>query len=180
MTALAPLLQGFFADRLIGQRVASAHTIAAYRDSFRLLLGFVHERSGKAPSKLLLEDLDATMISAFLTHLEQTRANSVRTRNARLTAIRSFFHYAALRAPEQAESIARVLSIPEKRFYTTEISFLTDIEIARCSARLTARPGPAGGITHARGRRPDRAAGHRARRADCRQDSSSTDAGCGA
>ena len=127
MTALAPLLQGFFADRLIGQRGASAHTIAAYRDSFRLLLGFVHERSGKAPSKLLLEDLDAAMINAFLTHLEQTRANSVRTRNARLTAIRSFFHYAAL---EQAESIARVLSIPEKRFHTTEISFLTEDEIA--------------------------------------------------
>jgi integrase/recombinase XerD len=129
MTALSPLLQGFFTDRLIGQRDASPHTVAAYRDCFRLLLGFVHERTGKTPSKLLLEDLDAATISAFLTHLEQARANSVRTRNARLTAIRSFFHYTELKAPEQAELIARVLSIPEKRFDTTEISYLTEIEI---------------------------------------------------
>jgi site-specific recombinase XerD len=129
MTALPPLLQGFFNDRLIGQRDASPHTIAAYRDCFRLLLGFVHERTGKTPSKLLLEDLDPATISAFLAYLEQARANSVRTRNARLTAIRSFFHYAALKAPEQAELIARVLSIPEKRFDSTEISYLTEAEI---------------------------------------------------
>jgi integrase/recombinase XerD len=130
MTALPPLLQGFFTERLIGQRDASPHTIAAYRDGFRLLLAFMHERTGTAPSKLLLEDLDTATISAFLAHLEQGRGNSVRTRNARLTAIRSFFHYAALKAPEQAELIARVLSIPEKRFDTTEISYLTEVEIA--------------------------------------------------
>ncbi|MGO9962732.1 MAG: tyrosine-type recombinase/integrase [Acidimicrobiales bacterium] len=129
MTALPPLLQGFFTDRLIGQRDASAHTVAAYRDCFRLLLGFVHERTGKTPSKLLLEDLDATTISAFLAYLEQARANTVRTRNARLTAIRSFFHYAALKAPEQAELITRVLSIPEKLSASSEISYLTEIEI---------------------------------------------------
>jgi len=129
MTALSPLLQGFFTERLVGQRDASQHTVAAYRDAFRLLLAFVHERRGTAPSKLLLEDLDAATITAFLAHLEQTRHNSVRTRNARLTAIRSFFHYAALKAPEQAELIARVLSIPEKRFDTTEISYLTEAEI---------------------------------------------------
>ena len=129
MTALPSLLQGFFTERLIGQRDASAHTIAAYRDCFRLLLGFVHDRTGKAPSKLLLEDLDGETISAFLTHLEQTRHNSVRTRNARLTAIRSFFHYAALKAPEQAELTSRVLAIPEKRFDTTEISYLTEAEV---------------------------------------------------
>lgn len=128
MTALSPLLQGFFTERLVGQRDASQHTVAAYRDAFRLLLQFVHERRGKAPSKLLLEDLDAAIITAFLAHLEQTRHNSVRTRNARLTAIRSFFHYAALKAPEQAELIARVLSIPDKRFHTTEISYLTEAE----------------------------------------------------
>ena len=130
MTALPPLLQGFFTDRLIGQRDASPHTIAAYRDCFRLLLVFVHEHTGKPPSKLLLDDLDAVTISGFLAHLEQARGNSVRTRNARLTAIRSFFHYAALKTPEQAELIARVLSIPEKRFDTTEINYLTEIEIA--------------------------------------------------
>ncbi len=96
MTALAPLLQAFFADRLPRQRHASPHTIAAYRDSFRLLLKFVHQQTGKTPSKLQLEDLDAAMIAAFLGHLETERGNSVRTRNARLTAIHSFFHYAAL------------------------------------------------------------------------------------
>ena len=129
MTPLPPLLQGFFAERLARQRDASPHTIAAYRDSFRLLLAFLHEQTGKQPSKLGLEDLDATRISAFLGHLEKDRANSVRTRNARLTAIHSFFHYAALKAPEQAELIARVLAIPEKRFDTTLISYLTEPEI---------------------------------------------------
>jgi site-specific recombinase XerD len=129
MTPLPPLLQGFFTERLARQRDASPHTIAAYRDSFRVLLAFLHEQTGKQPSKLGLEDLDATRISAFLGHLEKDRGNSVRTRNARLTAIHSFFHYAALKAPEQAELIARVLAIPEKRFDTTLISYLTEPEI---------------------------------------------------
>jgi integrase/recombinase XerD len=129
MTPLPPLLQGFFTERLARQRDASPHTIAAYRDSFRLLLAFLQDQTGKPPSKLKLEDLDAARISAFLGHLEQDRGNSVRTRNARLTAIHSFFHYAALRAPEQAELIARVLAIPEKRFDTTLISYLTEPEI---------------------------------------------------
>ncbi len=129
MTPLPPLLQGFFTERLARQRDASPHTIAAYRDSFRLLLAFLHEQTRKPPSKLGLEDLDAARISAFLGHLETDRGNSVRTRNARLTAIHSFFHYAALRAPEQAEMIARVLAIPEKRFDTTLISYLTEPEI---------------------------------------------------
>jgi integrase/recombinase XerD len=129
MTPLPPLLQGFFIDRLARQRDASPHTIAAYRDCFRLLFAFLHQQTGKPPSKLSLEDLDAARITAFLTHLEQDRGNSVRTRNARLTAIHSFFHYAALKAPEQAELIARVLAIPEKRFDTTLISYLTEPEI---------------------------------------------------
>ncbi len=129
MTPLPPLLQAFFTERLARQRDASPHTIAAYRDSFRLLLAFMHQQTGKPPSKLVLEDLDAVRISAFLTHLETERGNSVRTRNARLTAIHSFFHYAALRAPEQAELIARVLAIPEKRFDTTLISYLTEPEL---------------------------------------------------
>ena len=129
MTALAPLLQAFFADRLAVQRHASPHTIAAYRDSFRLLLTFVHQQTGKAPSKLELADLNATTIAAFLGHLETERGNSVRTRNARLTAMHSFFHYAALQAPDQAELIARVLAIPEKRFDTTLINYLDEPEI---------------------------------------------------
>jgi integrase/recombinase XerD len=129
MTRLSPLLQSFFAERLARQRHASPHTVAAYRDSFRLLLTFVHEQTGKPPSKLQLEDLDAARIAAFLGHLEQERGNSVRTRNARLTAIHSFFHHAALQAPDQAELIARVLSIPDKRFDTTLISYLDEPEI---------------------------------------------------
>ena len=128
-TPLSPLLQAFFTDRLARQRDASPHTIAAYRDSFRLLLGFVHERTGTPPFKLQLQDLDATTIAAFLSYLETERGNSVRTRNARLTAVHSFFHYAALKAPECSELIARVLAIPEKRFDTTVISYLTKPEI---------------------------------------------------
>jgi Phage integrase, N-terminal SAM-like domain len=147
MTALAPLLQAFFAERLARQRGASPHTIAAYRDGFRLLLGFLHQQTGQQPSKLGLEDLDAERIAAFLAHLEHDRGNSVRTRNARLTAIHSFFRFAALKAPEQAELIARVLDIPEKRFDTTLISYLTDPRSTRCWPRPTAPPGPVGATT---------------------------------
>ena len=129
MSALAPLLQAFFIERLAHQRDASPHTIAAYRDSFRLLLTFVHQHTGKTPSRLQLEDLEAARIAAFLSYLENERGNSVRTCNARLTAIHSFFHYAALKAPRCAELVARVLSIPEKRYESTLISYLTDPEI---------------------------------------------------
>ena len=96
MTALPPLLEAFFTERLARQRDASPHTIASYRDSFRLFLTFLNEQTGKAPSKLQLEDLDSARITSFLGYLENERGNSVRTRNARLTAIHSFFHYAAL------------------------------------------------------------------------------------
>jgi Phage integrase, N-terminal SAM-like domain/Phage integrase family len=129
VSALAPLLQAYFNDRLARQRDASPHTIASYRDSFRLLLTFLHEQTGKAPSKLQLEDLDTARITAFLSYLENERGNSVRTRNARLTAVHSFFHFAALKAPECAEQIARVLSIPNKRYESTLISYLTELEI---------------------------------------------------
>ena len=147
MTALAPLLQAFFADRLPRQRHASPHTIVAYRDSFRLLLKFVHQQTGKTPSKLQLEDLDAAMIAAFLGHLETERGNSVRTRNARLTAIHSFFHYAALEAPDQAQLLARVLAIPEKRFDTTLISYLDEPEIDALWPAPIAPHGPGGATT---------------------------------
>jgi integrase/recombinase XerD len=129
VSSLAPMLQSFFIDRLVRQRHASPHTVAAYRDTFRLLVRFVNRQTGKAPSKLDLEDLDAAMIGAFLEHLETARGNGVRTRNARLTAVRSFFHYAALQAPEHAELIQRILAIPEKRFETALVSYLTRTEV---------------------------------------------------
>jgi integrase/recombinase XerD len=129
MSALAPLLQSYFTDRLVRQRHASPHTIVSYRDTFRLLLKFVKAKTGKPPSKITLEDLDAALIGSFLAHLESDRGNSVRTRNARLTAIHSFFNYLSLEAPEHAELIQRVLAVPPKRFDTALISYLDRPEI---------------------------------------------------
>ena len=106
VSRLAPILQGFFTDRLSRQRQASPHTIAAYRDSIRLLLAYAANATGKQPVDLDVTDLDAALIVAFLTHLETARGNSVTTRNARLAAIRSLFRYAALQAPEHAAVIA--------------------------------------------------------------------------
>lgn len=129
MTLIAPTLQAFFTERLTRQRQASPRTIAAYRDALRLLLQFAHARTGKSPSKLDWQDLDATTISAFLTHLETERHNSVRTRNVRLTAIRSLFSFAALRHPEHALLIQTVLTIPPKRYDKRIITFLTPTEV---------------------------------------------------
>jgi site-specific recombinase XerD len=129
MTALAPTLQAFFTDRLLRQRQASPATVAAYRDTFRLLLRFVAQRTGTAPSAIGIEDLDAPTIAAFLDHLEIDRHNSARTRNARLAAIRSLFHYAAVRHPEHAAVIARVLAIPQKRFDKAIVSYLNHTEV---------------------------------------------------
>lgn len=129
MSALAPVMEAFFTERLVAQGRASPHTVASYRDAFRLLLGFVQRRTGIAPSKLALEDLDAVMIGAFLDHLEHERHNSVRTRNNRLAAIHSLFAYAALRHPEHAALIQRVLAIPAKRMDRQLVSFLTDEEV---------------------------------------------------
>lgn len=129
MTALAPTLQAFFTERLLRQRQVSPATVASYRDTFRLLLRFVAERTSQAPSSIGIEDLDAPTISAFLDHLEVHRHNTARTRNARLAAIRSLFHYAALRHPEHAAVIARVLAIPQKRFDKKIVSYLTPSEV---------------------------------------------------
>lgn len=129
MSLLAPTLQAFFTDRLIHQRDASPKTVKAYRDTFRLLLRYVEEQTGKQPFQLDLADLDAPMIGAFLTHLEHDRGNSPRTRNARLAAIHSFCKYAALRHPEHAATIARVIEIPSKRYDRTDVSYLTQPEI---------------------------------------------------
>lgn len=138
MTLLAPLLQAFFTERLIRQREASSHTVAAYRDTFRLFLVFVQARTGRTPSKLFLEDLDAACVGAFLDHLERGRLNSVTTRNARLAAIRSFFRFAALREPASAALIQRVLAIPQKRTARLLVEFLTKEEVEA----LLAAPDP--------------------------------------
>jgi integrase/recombinase XerD len=129
MTALAPILEAFFTDRLMTQRGASPHTIASYRDTFTLLLGHIHQQTGKLPAQLDLADLDPATIGAFLQQLETTRGNSAATRNARLAAVRSLFRYASLRAPEHAALIGRVLAIQPKRTTTTIVSFLTRGEL---------------------------------------------------
>jgi integrase len=130
MSALAPTLEAFFTDRLIHQRAASPHTIAAYRDTFRLLLRFAHERTRRAPATLRLEDLDAPLMGAFLEYLETGRHNGVPTRNARLAAIHAFFRFAAWRHPEHAALIQRVLAIPPKRGDRQRLTFLEAPEIA--------------------------------------------------
>ena len=129
MTALAPTLQTFFTDRLVRQRQVSAHTIAAYRDTFRLLLSYAADQTGQKPHGLDLADLDAPLIGAFLQHLQIDRHNSARTRNARLAAIHSLFNYAALRHPEHAATIQRVLAIPPQRFQRNLVTFLTEPEV---------------------------------------------------
>jgi hypothetical protein len=129
MTALAPVLQSFVTDRLIAQRRASGHTIAGYRDTFRLLLGFASAKTSKKPSALDIAELDAPLITAFLDHLEDERHNTVRTRNWRLAAIHSLFGYAALHHPEHAASIQRVLAIPVKRYDRTLLTWLTEEEV---------------------------------------------------
>src|SRR5262245_41915217 len=130
MTALAPTLQAFFTDRLARQRQASPHTIAAYRDTWRLLLSYAARHTGRQPSQLDLADLGAPLIGDFLDHLEHHRGNTARTRNARLAAIHSLFRYAALRCPEHAELIARVLAIPPKRYDKALVTWLTEPELA--------------------------------------------------
>lgn len=129
MSALAPVLQAFFTDRLLRERHASPQTVAAYRDTWRLLLGFGAKQTGKPPSALDIEDIDVALVCAFLDHLERGRGNSVRTRNARLAAIHSLFRYAALRHPEHAATISRVLAILPKRFERAIVTFLTEAEV---------------------------------------------------
>jgi len=129
------LLQSFFLERLLRQRQASPHTIAGYRDTFRLLLQFAAERLGHAPSDLRTEEIDAPFIAEFLDHIEKERGNSIRTRNARLSAIHSFFRYVALTEPAHALLSQRILAMPNKRHEKRTISFLNREEI---QALLTA------------------------------------------
>jgi integrase/recombinase XerD len=128
MSALAPTVQAFFTQRLLKERNASPHTIAAYRDTIKLLLRFAATRCGREPSMLDVADLDADTVAAFLDHLQTHRGNSARTRNARLAAIHSLCRYAALRHPEHAHDIQRVLSIPPKRTDRALVTFLDQQE----------------------------------------------------
>lgn len=130
MTAItvATLLQGFFTDRLARQRQVSSSTIAAYRDAIRLLLLFAAARAHKRPSSLVLGDLDAVTVGAFLEHLDTDRHNSVATCNARLAAIHSFYRYAMPRAPEHALTMSQVLAIPQRRTDRAIVAYLTATE----------------------------------------------------
>lgn len=129
MTQLAPSLQAFFSDRLLRQQRVSPNTIASYRDTFRLLLAFAQQQTATRPARLRLDQLDAPLIGAFLEHLETERGNSARTRNVRLAAVHSFFNYCALRHPEHADVIARVLAIPPKRAQKRIVTFLQPEEV---------------------------------------------------
>ena len=128
-TSLAPLLQRFFTQRLMQQRQASPHTISSYRDTFRQFLKFIQQRLGKPPSRLTFEEIDAPLIVAFLDELEKRQGISARSRNLRLTAIHSFFRYAAFEVPAYSAQIQRVLAIPSKRFTRTLVQFLTRPEV---------------------------------------------------
>lgn len=123
------LLQSFFTQRLMQQRRASPHTIGSYRDTFRLLLHFAQARLGKPPTQLAFEQIDAPLIAAFLDDMENGRGIAARSRNLRLTAIRSFFRYAAFEAPAHSEQIQRVLAIPSQRFTRAQVGFLTRPEV---------------------------------------------------
>ena len=125
----ATLLQRFFAERLIEQQNASPRTVAAYRDTFRLLLGYAERERGKPPAKLTLEDFDAPLVLDFLAHLEIERHNTVRSRNARLAAVRAFAHYVALQCPPALLHMQQILAIPMKRFEKPLLGFLSRDEV---------------------------------------------------
>lgn len=138
MSALAPTLEAFFTVRLTSQYGVSAHTVAAYRDTFKLLLTYAQQATGTQPAGLDVAQLDANLITGFLNFLEHERANTIRTRNARLAAIHSFATYASYRHPEHAGVLSQVLAIPRKRQHQLEITFLTDDEVDA----LLAAPNP--------------------------------------
>src|SRR6516162_3308465 len=129
LTTFSALLEAFFLERLMQQRQVSSHTIASYRDAFRLLLQFTQKRLGKAPSNLTVPDLTPTLVGEFLDHLEKDRHNTARSRNVRLAAIHSFFRYVARQAPEYSGMAHRVLDMPRKRYVRRPITFLTQAEV---------------------------------------------------
>jgi integrase/recombinase XerD len=130
ITATLPaLIQQFFTDRLSAQMEASPNTIAGYRDSFRLLLRFASEQTGRAPTKLRIEDIDAAIVGDFLAHVESKRSNSARSRNARLAAIRSFFRFVAMCEPAHMLHCQRILAMPSKRYVRRTVEFLDRAEM---------------------------------------------------
>ena len=128
--ALPALIQRFFTDRLCVQMEASRHTVAGYRDTFRLLLRYASARHGKPPVKLTIEDIDADLVADFLVHTETARGNSARSRNTRLAAIRSFFRYVAMTDPTWLLHCQRILAMPNKRYVKRTVTFLDADEIA--------------------------------------------------
>ena len=132
MTAanLPALVQRFFTERLLVQIGASPHTVASYRDTFRLLLVFASERLLRAPSQLRLEDLNAALIGAFLEHLERERACTPKTRNTRFTAVRAFFRFVAYAEPACSLQCQQILAIPNKRHERPTVEFLAEEETA--------------------------------------------------
>ena len=130
VSSFQSLVQLFFTDRLRTQLGASPHTIAAYRDTFRLLLQFASKHLRRAPSQLRTEDIDAPFVGKFLEHLELTRGNCARTRNNRLAALHAFFRYVAVSEPGLALHCQRVLTIPSKRYDRGPVAFLTEEEAA--------------------------------------------------
>jgi len=128
-TSLPALLESFFTQRLMQQRQASPHTISSYRDTFRQFFKFTEQRLHKAPSRLTFQEINAPLIMTFLEHLEKGKGVSTRSRNLRLTALRSFFRFAAYEVPAHSAQIQRVLAIPSKRFTRTLVPFLTRAEV---------------------------------------------------
>lgn len=129
MTTFTSTLQAFFSERLTQQRNASPHTISSYRDSLKMLLTYASTQTDTPASELDIPTLDAALITRFLQHLETDRGNSIATRNQRLAAIHSLYRYAALRHPEHAAIINRVLAIPAKRHETALLTFLEEHEL---------------------------------------------------
>lgn len=132
---IAPLLQNFFVDYLCTQKRASPETISSYRDTFKLLLNFIREKYGIAPTSLKVAELDASKVLDFLDHVENVRKNSVRSRNLRLTAIRSFFRVVAMRNPESIFLASSILAIPSKR---TDKRIVSSLSRAEMEALLSA------------------------------------------
>lgn len=126
---ISPFIQSFFNERLIAQMNASSNTIAAYRDTFKILFEFINIKLKKSPSELLVTDLNSNVISSFLIYLQKERKNNARTCNARLAAVHSFFKYLEFKKPQILNQIQQVLSIPQKKYEKKVISYLTDNEI---------------------------------------------------
>jgi integrase/recombinase XerD len=135
-TSFPALLQRFFTDRLYTQMEASRHTVAGYRDTFRLLIRFASARCGKLPTKLEIEDLSADLIADFLVHVETARGNAARSRNTRLAAIRSFFRYVAMSDPAWLLHCQRILAMPNKRYVKRTVTFLDGDEITALRRHL--------------------------------------------